>query len=260
MTIGSSKGAFYEDEFHWRATKDLPEDGVIKPQSQDKMEISPNELMPEGVDPNEFETPLSPVEENNFQDWKAHMAPNDSGHDYDFRGAFKAGIEPAENGHWPDTFKKPNHPTFSDQSQYATDRPDLAGTWNGDMYISPKAIPIANITNTPDEIMSGLEGVRAWQNRGVAGPTQMRRGANDNNKDLYNPREPSMIGDKKTDAEILKSFQDMGTRFEMGSKILDNNAKLMNILKERPWTDLEKARFDKNNRLHKEHFGDYYPE
>jgi hypothetical protein len=26
----------------------------------------------------------------------------------------------AENGHWPDTFKKPNHPTFSVESQYAT--------------------------------------------------------------------------------------------------------------------------------------------
>lgn len=35
-------------------------------------------------------------------------------------------------------------------------------------------IPIANLTNTPDEIMSGLEGVRQ-QNHGVAGPSQRER-------------------------------------------------------------------------------------
>jgi hypothetical protein len=47
----------------------------------------------------------------------------------------KAGLTPAANGHWPDTFKKPNHPTFSDQSIYAKQRPDLAGHWNGDNYV-----------------------------------------------------------------------------------------------------------------------------
>jgi hypothetical protein len=55
------------------------------------------------------------------------------------RGAFKAGLRPSANGHWPDTYKKPNHPTFSVESQYATgaDRAK-AGHWDGDTYIPAK--------------------------------------------------------------------------------------------------------------------------
>ena len=84
-----------------------------------------------------YDTPLSTNEEADFQKWKSANAPNDSGNDYDLRGAYKAGLQPAENGHWDDTFKKPNHPTFSTFSQYAKDRPDLAGTWDGDQYVPP---------------------------------------------------------------------------------------------------------------------------
>lgn len=83
-----------------------------------------------------FETKLSKEEESKYQDWKSTYAPNDSGFDYDLRGAFKAGLEPdPTTGHWPDTYKKPNHETFSDQSIYAKDAPHLAGTWDGDKYI-----------------------------------------------------------------------------------------------------------------------------
>lgn len=90
-----------------------------------------------------YETKLTPEEESKFQEWKSKNAPKDSGQDYDLRGAFKAGVTPDEaTGHWPDTFKKPNHPTFSDQSQYAKDRPDLAGTWDGDTYVPPKPTDI----------------------------------------------------------------------------------------------------------------------
>jgi hypothetical protein len=77
-------------------------------------------------------------DEDKFQEWKAKHAPQDSGYDYDLRGAYKAGVEPdPESGHWPDTFKKPNHPTFSDQSQYAKDAPEKAGRWEGETYIPP---------------------------------------------------------------------------------------------------------------------------
>jgi len=116
-----------------------------------------------GTPGNQYETSLSPTEEAKFQDWKAKNAPNDSGFDYDLRGAFQAGVQPdKETGHWPDTFKKPNHPTFSDQSQYAKDRPDLAGHWVGDTYY-----PAPSYMNPPErqapfprprmtEILSGL--------------------------------------------------------------------------------------------------------
>jgi hypothetical protein len=83
-----------------------------------------------------YDTPLSAQEEAHFQVWKSKHAPRDSGSDYDLRGAFRAGLRPAANGHWPDTFKKPNHPTFSIESQYAkgADRAK-AGRWDGDTFI-----------------------------------------------------------------------------------------------------------------------------
>lgn len=86
-----------------------------------------------------YDTKLSLEEEAKFKDWKAKNAPNDSGEDYDLRGAYKEGLKPdAKSGHWPDTYKKPNHPTFSDQSKYAGAAPEKAGHWNGDEYISPR--------------------------------------------------------------------------------------------------------------------------
>jgi hypothetical protein len=95
-----------------------------------------------------FETPLDPNQETQFQNWKAKYAPNDTGSDYDLRGAFKAGLTPGADGHWPDTFKKPNHPTFSDQSVYAKDRPDLAGRWDGDTFVPPTS-KAPTYTRTP---------------------------------------------------------------------------------------------------------------
>jgi hypothetical protein len=86
----------------------------------------------------DYETKLTEDEEKSFKAWKKQNAPNDSGEDYDFRGAFKAGLNPADNGHWPDAFKKPNHPTFSNESIYAKDAPEEAGSWDGETYIPPK--------------------------------------------------------------------------------------------------------------------------
>ncbi len=92
---------------------------------------------------NGFVTPLSRQEEMAYRMWKAVVAPSDDGRDYDYRGAFKAGVTPDDAGHWPDTFKKPNHPTFSTDSQYVTFAPELAGTWRDDVYIpAPKKMSV----------------------------------------------------------------------------------------------------------------------
>ncbi len=96
---------------------------------------------------NNFNTTLSPGEGPQFQNWKSQYAPHDSGEDYDLRGAYKYGLTPSpENGHWSDRFKKPNEPTFSNESQYAQDAPEKAGSWNGDTYVPPAK---AAITNPP---------------------------------------------------------------------------------------------------------------
>lgn len=85
----------------------------------------------------EFETELAPSDERKFQVWKQRYAPHDSGLDYDLRGAFKQGLFPDALGHWPDTFKKPNHPTFSVESVYAVECPNRAGRWVGDRFLPP---------------------------------------------------------------------------------------------------------------------------
>lgn len=102
----------------------------------------PNDREPVSLD--RYDTPLTPVEERAFQAWKQRYAPNDSGYDYDLRGAFKAGLTPdPKTGHWSDRFKKPNHPTFSDQSQYAVGRDaEKAGRWVGGKFIPPYAAAI----------------------------------------------------------------------------------------------------------------------
>jgi len=87
----------------------------------------------------DYNTKLDLGEELKFQEWKAQNAPKDSGYDYDLRGAYKAGLtKDIATGHWKDAFKKPNHPTFSDQSQYAVgDQRGRAGHWVDDEFIPP---------------------------------------------------------------------------------------------------------------------------
>ena len=82
-----------------------------------------------------YDTPLTPEQEMQFSKWKKRYAPKDSGADYDLRGAFLAGFKPdPKSGHWPDTFKKPNHPTFSEESIYAQAAPEQAGHWHDETY------------------------------------------------------------------------------------------------------------------------------
>lgn len=84
-----------------------------------------------GFDPGRYDTKLPAADEASFQQWKQQHAPRDSGEDYDLRGAFQSGFTPdAESGHFPDTYKKPNHPTFSDQSIYHGKGGNEGGSWS----------------------------------------------------------------------------------------------------------------------------------
>lgn len=67
-----------------------------------------------------YNTKLSPEDERKFQTWLSTLpARLRSSADYDLRGAWKANAKEAANGHLPDTFKKPNHITYSDESTYS---------------------------------------------------------------------------------------------------------------------------------------------
>jgi hypothetical protein len=79
-----------------------------------------------------FNTKLTPAEERQFQAWAVKAGRQNDLYDYDMRGAWKDGIGSNEDGHFPDTFKKPNHPTFSDQSIYNGVDGNVGGSWDKD--------------------------------------------------------------------------------------------------------------------------------
>lgn len=79
-----------------------------------------------------YNTQLSPQEEKLFQAWIAKTGKGRDLGDYDLRGAWKADSKASTNGHLPDTWKKPNHPTFSDQSMYNGTDGLAGGKWIGD--------------------------------------------------------------------------------------------------------------------------------
>lgn len=79
---------------------------------------------------NKYNTQLTPQEEIAYQQWKTKTGMGER--DYDLRGAFKAGIQPDNRGHLPDTYKKPNAPTFSDESIYHGVDGNLGGKWTKD--------------------------------------------------------------------------------------------------------------------------------
>lgn len=101
----------------------------------------------------QFNTLLDKKQEKKFKKWFDEMKDNkaildtDDGRDYDYRGAFKAGYEPVkqEDGtyHWTDKYKKPNHATFSKDSQYAKGIWSMyAGEWSedGTEFLGPQVV------------------------------------------------------------------------------------------------------------------------
>jgi hypothetical protein len=79
-----------------------------------------------------YNTPLSPAEEKNYQSWAKKAGRDRDVYDYDMRGAWKQGITADRSGHFPDTYKKPNHPTFSNESIYHGRDGHFGGYWDQD--------------------------------------------------------------------------------------------------------------------------------
>ena len=89
-----------------------------------------------------YNTALSPQEEAQFIDWATKEGRLEDLYDYDMRGFFQNKEAFARNGHGTDRYKKPNHPTFSDQSLYHGVDGYLGGSWTldpqgADVYTAP---------------------------------------------------------------------------------------------------------------------------
>jgi hypothetical protein len=81
----------------------------------------------------QYNTPLTPEEELAFADWAraGGKDPSREAVDYDLRGYFKKNPAPLAAGHLSDEFKKPNHPTFSNESMYHGVDGHQGGEWGG---------------------------------------------------------------------------------------------------------------------------------
>ena len=104
-----------------------------------KQAVKQQQQAEEGPDlTDQWNTKLEPAQEAAYQKWLKTMPKlAQNTWDYDMRGAFKAGVSPdPETQHFPDRFKKPNHPTFSNQSMYSFDD-HIGGTWEGEKFVPP---------------------------------------------------------------------------------------------------------------------------
>ena len=82
-----------------------------------------------------YNTNLSADDEAKYQAWLKDRSAKQGRDlskdeiDYDLRGFWKSGAATADNGHGTDEYKKPNHPTFSNESKYHGSK-DESGTTN----------------------------------------------------------------------------------------------------------------------------------
>ena len=114
----------------------------------------------------QYNTELNPEQEAAYQNWLSiqKKVPT-STHDYDLKGFFADQVfgktDTSEHeGHFDDRWKKPNHMTFSDQSNYAQILPDgssTGGRWIE--HLSPKDDPNPNRLGHYTFAMSPHQGI-----------------------------------------------------------------------------------------------------
>jgi hypothetical protein len=147
-TNAQSDGGFSFDDFLNGAKSDSPS------------EIKDNPLPAEEESSDvptfgEYDTKLNPEEERQYQKWRQTLPKNlQYEGDYDLRGYWKdpeTAKEAVGGDHFIDKYKKPNHPTFSNESQYAVgENAKKAGRWEGERYIPASQKRV--ITMSADEM------------------------------------------------------------------------------------------------------------
>jgi len=109
----------------------------------------------------QYNTPIPKEKQKAFDDWiiqttrKQGRNPLNDRYDYDVNGFFLSGAAQAANGHGSDQFKKPNHPTFSNESIYHGVDGNYGGKWidqGGKSYFSPSD---TNLVHYPKDALQG---------------------------------------------------------------------------------------------------------
>lgn len=118
---------------NWSSIGDLMQ--MLMPKLQPQQRSAP---IPQG-DPLDYSakynTPIPPEKQADFDKWVATQTaktgknPLNDRYDYDVNGYWLSGAGTDERGHGTDLFKKPNHPTFSDESKYHGVDGNYGGKW-----------------------------------------------------------------------------------------------------------------------------------
>jgi len=135
--------------------------------------------------------------------------------DYDYMAAKEAGIQPQRGGHWPDTYKLPNHMTFSDQSVYSTES-NPGGHWQelgrGRWAYEPSETVLRQ--HTPSEIRHYFQqheqGNQLLMQPGMAsgGLASIRPEGYGTTANIVNEAKAAMVGEHPKPHEAIQRFRD----------------------------------------------------
>jgi hypothetical protein len=157
----------------------------------------------------QYNTVLSPDDEARYQAWGKQQAaqigrnPAADTYDYDMRGFWQSGEPVAANGHSGDAYKKPNHPTFSNQSRYQGADGATGGTWSGGQDGRPWGFT-PSTTNLQNRGVAGMERYFDQSEKGnyLMLPTEHAFGGSIRRASGgYSPNNPQIS--REDDAEVL---------------------------------------------------------
>lgn len=152
----------------------------------------PPELYQQVANDPRFNTQVPPELQEQYEQWRQQNVPQgDNGEDYDYGGAFMDNEQrKGPNGHLTDAYKKPNHPTFSNESEYDTGLYP-AGQWQGETFQPGTQPPSPDsqrtTTQLPPEQTGYSQPVMPPQQGPTEPPPQIEEGPE-------NPPGPSIAG------------------------------------------------------------------
>lgn len=125
---------YFKDKESWKAFVNSPQYKYTSTSETSDSATSAGYKMQQGGVIPLPRTDLSPQQDSVYNQWKSRLPKNlQYEGDYNLKQLWldNPGIRPSSNMHFPDTYKMPNHPTFSDQSMYFNPSNQyMAGHWN----------------------------------------------------------------------------------------------------------------------------------
>jgi hypothetical protein len=188
-------------------------------------------------------TKLTKAEEEKYQSWRSKLPKNLQWEgDYDLKGLWKANpkVKPSPNLHFPDTYKLPNHPTFSNESKYYDSvTPGVGGYWGEgeENFIKNPQIgpPVPHAENGMTYYQHGLD----WKPKTIS-----RDGSEvpkNQNAQYILSNESTSLGTSRRDAELL----DQIARRKEFEKYIGSQPQIKESTKSTPAQEKERIRKNK---------------